>query len=588
LSVEALFGRRRIAGCCVLAAAFCWALFLWPDSAEARRRAHGAHHHHHQAHHVSSHPAAAMVIDGRTGKTLHTNNIDTLRHPASLTKIMTLYLLFEQLRAGKMTMDTALKVSEKAADQAPSKLDLREGETISVKDAIKALVTKSANDVAVVVAENVGGSEAAFAKMMTDKARALGMSHSVFRNASGLPNEEHHTTARDMITLAQHTLKQFPQYSQVFQTRFFQYKGRVHRNHNGLLFSYPGAEGMKTGYTEAAGFNLVITARRSGKHLIAVVLGGKSSFARNQAMRELLDAAWPSAVVAGGKAVEPVMASAEAPPASAPAAISRSLPVMAATAAETTSEPTEIPETPEPNPAFHSTPEEQRLKAQILAAINGSPSGAGRGGLPITAVLAGASNDAPEAATPAEAPVAQEAAKEAQEDAAGEAQEVPSQEAPTQEIAVQETAVQKTAVQETAVQAAPAMQAAPAQPAPVQTSAAAPAPEQAAAGPGKATQVAAVEQRAAPAAPKAPAQHGPYHVQVGSYPDEAGAQHRIAEVMAAAAKVVKGHPAFTATGQISGKDVYRARYGSFSEKEADSACSVIKKQKLDCMVVRAD
>jgi len=241
-------------------------------------------------------PQAAMVVDLYSGEVLYQQNPDALRYPASITKVMTLYLLFEQIRDGNMSLDTRLKVSKEAASRPPSKLGLKPGSTISVKDAMYALVTKSANDVAAVVAENIAGSEAAFGRMMTQKARAIGMSKTTFRNASGLPNTKQKSTARDLITLGRHVLKDFPEHSKIFRTRYFKYGERRFRNHNRLLFNYAGMDGMKTGFTRASGFNLLASCRRSDKHLLAVVLGGRSSKHRNGRMRTLLNRSWRKAV----------------------------------------------------------------------------------------------------------------------------------------------------------------------------------------------------------------------------------------------------------------------------------------------------
>lgn len=233
-------------------------------------------------------PYAAMVVDVKTGRILHATNQDALRHPASITKVMTLYLLFEQIDQRKLSLGSSLRVSANASRQPPSKLGVRPGQTINVEDAIKALVTKSANDVAVVIAENLGGSESAFANMMTRKARALGMSKTVYRNASGLPNPGQVTTARDLTILAQAIQDRFPQYYTYFQTRSFQYGNQVIGNHNRLLGRVDGVDGIKTGYTRASGFNLMTNAKTSNRHIVAVVLGGKSSASRDNIMANLV------------------------------------------------------------------------------------------------------------------------------------------------------------------------------------------------------------------------------------------------------------------------------------------------------------
>jgi D-alanyl-D-alanine carboxypeptidase len=240
-------------------------------------------------------PYAAMVVDAKTGRVLHAQNEDAPRHPASVTKVMTLYLLFEQLEKGRVALDTPLQVSANASRQAPSKLGLRPGSTIEVEDAIKALVTKSANDVAVVVAENLGGSEEAFAEQMTRKARALGMTHTVYRNASGLPDPEQITTARDLTILGRAIQERFPKQYRYFQTRVFHYAGAAHRNHNKLLGRVEGVDGIKTGFTRASGFNLLTSAKDGERHIVAAVLGGRSGGARDAAMASLVNANLPRA-----------------------------------------------------------------------------------------------------------------------------------------------------------------------------------------------------------------------------------------------------------------------------------------------------
>jgi D-alanyl-D-alanine carboxypeptidase len=201
---------------------------------------------------------------------------------------MTLYLLFERLESGKMKLDTEMPVSQHAADQDPTKLNLRAGQTIRVEDAIKGLVTRSANDAAVVIAEAIGGDEDDFAAMMTRKARALGMSKTVYRNANGLPNDEQVTTARDQATLGRAIQERFPRYYRFFSTTSFTWRGEQIRNHNHLLGSVEGVDGIKTGYTRASGFNLVTSMRRGNRHLIGVVLGGRSGGSRDAIMRNLL------------------------------------------------------------------------------------------------------------------------------------------------------------------------------------------------------------------------------------------------------------------------------------------------------------
>jgi D-alanyl-D-alanine carboxypeptidase len=236
---------------------------------------------------------AAMAVDARTGKILFSKDADGLRYPASLTKVMTLYVLFQDLKTGRVKLDTPLRVSKRAAGMAPSKLGLKPGSTITVENAIKALVTKSANDVAATVAENLASSESVFASRMTKVARSIGMSRSTFRNASGLPHSGQMTTARDMATLSLRIQRDFPQYYPYFRITSFVYKGRVIRSHNRLLGRFDGTDGIKTGYTRAAGFNLTSSVKRGGKRVVGVVMGASSTGARNSFMMKMLEASLP-------------------------------------------------------------------------------------------------------------------------------------------------------------------------------------------------------------------------------------------------------------------------------------------------------
>jgi D-alanyl-D-alanine carboxypeptidase len=264
------------------------AIIFTTDSADARRSRHRARQHHHEARESYNPAFSSIIVDGNSGATLSANNPDASRHPASLTKIMTLYLLFERLDAGKMKLDTEMEVSAHASEQAPTKLGLRPGQTIRVEDAIKGLVTRSANDAAVVIAEAIAGDEGDFAKLMTRKARALGMTRTIYRNASGLPDDNQVTTARDQSTLGRAIQDRFPRYYRYFSTVAFNYRGHSIRNHNRLLGNVEGVDGIKTGYTRASGFNLVTSMRRGNRHLVGVVMGGRSGGSRDATMRSLL------------------------------------------------------------------------------------------------------------------------------------------------------------------------------------------------------------------------------------------------------------------------------------------------------------
>ena len=276
---------RTLRACILGLATVSAVIIATTDTADARRR---GRHVRSEARQSYSPAFASIIVDGNSGATLTSNNADALRHPASLTKIMTLYMLFEKLEQGKLKLDSEMEVSSHASSQSPTKLGLRPGSTLEVEDAIKALVTRSANDAAVVIAEAIAGDEDDFAKLMTRKARALGMTRTVYRNASGLPDDEQVTTARDQSLLGRAIQDRFPKYYRYFSTNVFVYRGRPIRNHNRLLGSVEGIDGIKTGYTRASGFNLVSSIRRGNRHLVGVVLGGRSGGSRDAIMRNLL------------------------------------------------------------------------------------------------------------------------------------------------------------------------------------------------------------------------------------------------------------------------------------------------------------
>jgi D-alanyl-D-alanine carboxypeptidase len=234
-------------------------------------------------------PPAWFVIDAESGQVLAAQNADALHYPASLTKLMTLYLVFDGLQQKQLTLDQTFPVSRHAADQEPTKIGLRRGETISIRDLILALVTQSANDAAVVLGEGIAGSEAAFAEHMSEQAKELGMTQTVFRNASGLPDRRQVTTARDMARLARAIIRDFPDEYKFFSVKRFHYRGRTFLNHDRLIYRYQGADGMKTGFTNAARFNLVSSALRGDHRLIGVVLGSASPTERDRKMIALLD-----------------------------------------------------------------------------------------------------------------------------------------------------------------------------------------------------------------------------------------------------------------------------------------------------------
>jgi len=232
---------------------------------------------------------AAVVVDAKSGKVVFSRNADARRYPASLTKMMTLYLVFEDMKAGRISLNSKLPVSAHAAGQPPSKIGFRPGQSVRVEDAINILVTKSANDVAAAVAEALSGSVPAFAERMTRKARELGMTRTTFKNASGLPHSEQVTTARDMATLGLRIQRDFPEMYRHFSQRSYSYGGKAYRNHNGLLGKVTGMDGIKTGYIRASGFNLCASVERNHKRIVAVVMGGRTAASRNNYMAGLIE-----------------------------------------------------------------------------------------------------------------------------------------------------------------------------------------------------------------------------------------------------------------------------------------------------------
>jgi D-alanyl-D-alanine carboxypeptidase len=477
-------------------------------------------------------PYAAMVLDVRSGKVLHAENPDALRHPASVTKVMTLYMLFEQLERGKLNLNSELQVSANAARQAPSKLYLKPGETIEVEDAIKALVTKSANDVAAVVAENLAGSEEEFAEQMTRKARSLGMSRTVFRNASGLPDPEQVTTARDLTILAQAIQERFPKYYRYFQTSVFHYAGASHRNHNKLLGKVEGVDGIKTGFTQASGFNLMTNARTEDRHIVAVVLGGKSGPSRDRIMASLVRSSLPRAY-AGGRTTAPVV-TAEAP---APRRVeSRDVEATAATSASATPparrplDPTGIrpvvasasgassTTTPSSNPFRLAAQSPLPLNAQAYAALQ-EPAAAPA----VSMARVGKLEDR----LPAVNPVAPVVAKTA-----------PRLEA-TPEIKVE---------------------------AKVETKAAAPEAKR-------------DTPRTAPTG---------WVIQLGAMDDQDKAKDMLDRAKARMGRALQGASPFTEKLSKDGSTLYRARFSGFDEaKEAQDACKALKRSGFSCFATRS-
>lgn len=542
-------GARNGLRCGVLGLAAAVAvLSITSDAADARHhrrlRVHYVRYvHTHHASRASRHsegegyspPTASIVVDGNTGRVLEASNADAPRHPASLTKVMTLYLLFERLDTGKLKLDTPLTVSEHAADQDPTKLGLRPGQTITVEDAIKGIVTRSANDAAVVVAENLGGSEREFAKLMTQKAHALGMSRTIYVNASGLPDDDQITTARDLALLGRAIQERFPRYYKYFSTRSFVYHGHAIGNHDHLLGAVEGVDGIKTGFTRASGFNLLTSLHRDGRYLVAVVLGGRSSFERDAHMRELL-----------GEHIKE-------------AAATRTAPLV------------EEAQREEAQPvAFAKGPMINREPA-VTATVNARAAAVGSSApiqpVPVKTISYRIApvETAPLSPMPMLMPIP--------------APPRPASAAHTQR------AVAPAEPPRTAVASAEASPAALRAPASVQFARIEPQTSE----PGKATPVKDMHGRTdIPDAEPVALVHarGGWLIQIGAYDGQDEARQHLTEAqMKVRGKLAKADP-FTERVQKGDKALYRARFAGFDKATAEAACKELKRNDFDCMALK--
>ncbi|QFU16686.1 D-alanyl-D-alanine carboxypeptidase [Microvirga thermotolerans] len=477
-------------------------------------------------------PYASIVVDAKTGRILEGENVDAPRIPASITKVMTLYLLFEQLERGRLRLDSPLTVSEYAASQAPTKLGLRPGSTIEVEDAIKAMVTLSANDVSVVVAENLAGSEDAFARQMTRKARELGMNSTTFYNPHGLPHSPPNiTTARDLSVLGRAIQDRFPKYFPYFQTTSFQYGSRTIRGHNRLLGRVEGVDGIKTGYTRLSGFNLLTSVNTDTRSIVAVVLGGRSAALRDRQMAALIEEHLPRAY-AGARTAPPVTETAVA---AQPAA----QPVVVADASPSPSVKVEAAAAPEP--AAPPPPARKPLDLNSLR--------------PVVASAAGASTTT----TPSsgsqlrwqKGPQALPANTQAY--AAVETDTGPSD----REKAALLAKIEKAAPATTASAAAPVKTAA--------LKAEAPEPKPAA----------------------RPAVTG-WVIQLGATDDEDKAKAMLDAARAKSGRLLAKASPFTEKVVQKGATLYRARFSGFEESEdAERACKALKKSGFACFAARS-
>jgi len=547
-------------GVCSLVAAFSLVAVAGQNADARRRKASGSNY---------SPAYAAIVVDANSGNVLHASNPDALRHPASLTKIMTLYMLFERLEAGKLKLDTPLKVSAHAEDQAPTKLDLEDGETILVEEAIKGMVTRSANDAAVVVAEALAGSEEEFARLMTRKAQALGMSKTVYRNASGLPNDAQVTTARDQAILGRAIQERFPTYYKYFQTRSFVFRGHTIGNHNRLLGRVEGVDGIKTGFTNASGFNLVTSLKRDKRHVVAVVLGGSSAGSRDSRMRELLGQFVPAAST---KRTAPMIAEAATP--------KNEPPKVDAIKSELAKHE------PAPVRAAEAKPEGQRFDLASASSV------------PVHLDLPPASA-APQRAAPGSSdPIQPVAVKTFNVKGNNTLAFAAPSSAPFAGLPrPNESARTETARLETA-RAEPA-RSEPARTEPARTAAPAPAgdalpPPPPGARPGVLGTLPAsvamatplVDPTLAPPPAAKPRPRGGWIIQVGAYPDEDEARRRLGTVKIKALRLLSDAEPFTEPTVKDGTTYYRARFAGLNKDQADAVCSYLKRNDVECVAIK--
>lgn len=475
---------------------------------------------------------ASFVIDGNSGEVLHSQNADEPRYPASLTKMMTLYVAFGEIAAGRMTANTMLTISVPCAGMAPSKIGLKVGERISLGNAMKAVVTKSANDMACAIAEAISGSEPAFARRMTKTARSIGMTATTFRNASGLPDPRQLTTARDMGTLGLRLRDDFPQQFSIFQLRSFSYGGKTYKSHNTLMRGFAGMDGIKTGYTRASGFNLVSSVRRDGKYVVGAVFGGVSASVRNAHMRVILFHALAKASTQRTRKSGPVLVAKarQAKPPPKPQVVGKAAPQQApakpvkAAPAARQAEVTQDP-----------TIKIAKVKAVMVAGAN-----------------AGASTAAPAKAAPTEKP----------------------RERP-QFVTASATPRLDLNRNQAAAFGAPASTSSPSEPVrrPGTLNA-------------QSAKLARSAANDAPAAKVAMPATGGYLIQVGSFGSAAEASRCLDDVRDKAGKLLQGRPSRTEQAQVGKRQVFRARFAQFDSAGATAACATLRQQKVDCLVLK--
>ncbi|MGP0095036.1 MAG: D-alanyl-D-alanine carboxypeptidase [Xanthobacteraceae bacterium] len=519
------------------------AVWLAGASGSADARNHRARHSAHYAARAESYepPYSDIVVDANSGAVLHATNPNAPRHPASLTKMMTLYLLFERLEASKIKLDTPIEISAKAASQPPSKLDLKPGETIAVEDAIKAVVTRSANDVAEAIGEALGGNEGNFAEMMTHKAHALGMSQTEYRNASGLPDDEQVTTAHDQALLARALQDRFPRYYRYFSTSIFNYKGEAIRNHNHLLGRVEGVDGIKTGYIRASGFNLVTSMHRGDRHIVGVIFGGSSAGSRDERMRELVSEY--ITVASTHRSVSTVAENRDATPQTR---------VKVAEAGDAAAEP---------NQSAHATAAPASPPPPMP--VNRSAARAADAIRPILVKTVSVKAGIVQMASLA--PLVPSARASAPAPAGPAAPEAISASPPS------------------SAKAEPALP--PPGPAPGVLEAlpirAAPAAEVEAAPPSL-----TFSERLALATPPAEHAHGGWMIQVGAFDAEAEAKDRLNSVQDLAKDLLGAADPFTEKVQKGDRAIYRARFAGLDQEHAEAVCKHLKHNDIACMTLK--
>jgi D-alanyl-D-alanine carboxypeptidase len=522
---------------------------------------------------------AAYVIDDNTGKVLFARNADAPRHPASLTKMLTLYILFEDLERGRVSLDTQMPVSAKAADQDPTKLGLRPGQTLAVEDAIKSLVTLSANDASMVIAEFLGGSQDGFADRMNATARRIGMTGSRFYNPNGLPDSRQITTAKDMVVLGSALAERFPTYYRYFQTRSFSYKGRVIGNHNRLLGRVEGVDGIKTGYTRASGFNLVSSLRRDGKHLVAAVMGGPTGAARDRHMESLLET-YLSQAQGGGKSVSVASVGGKGDVAAAPRKTSAAVaPIKIAADAEPPVKPSvergaavamaRAILQPGDAPA-------QPLDLVPQATPSAKPQMVALASVPVLPPVPDAGQPAPaavQAAAVAPVPASRAVVFGAPSEALPpkNTQRLPMADTPRVTSLAHATISSK----EVADLVETASLGAPKKPDRIVAAAAPMAPERPVERP-------SAQSRAAEAALPTG-----WVIQIAAVDSEAAARSVIAKAQDKAGAVLKGRAPFTENATKGSSSIVRARFGGFPDQNAASAaCSALKKKDITCLALK--